>query len=199
MGRVMDLAKIKEILSCHGVIAFPTETVMGLGVNYDDFEAYTKLNIIKRRPSDKPYTLLLADKNDLEKYAFISEKTKRIVTRFMPGPLTILVRVNNHVPGYVHHDTGVIGIRVPNHQICQDILKYNGKPLLVPSANKSGEPPCLTYKEVENVFGNEIDYIVKADSGMQKPSTIIDLSCDNIKLVREGGIPFEELLKEFNK
>ena len=84
--------KALEALNNHQVIAFPTETVFGLGVFYDDQEAYELLNQIKRRKEDKPYTMMLSKVEDIDKYAFVDAKYKNIVKKYMPGSLTILVR-----------------------------------------------------------------------------------------------------------
>ena len=187
--------KILETLKNHGIIAFPTETVMGLGVLYDDFSAYTNLNKLKRRPEDKPYTMMLGSTEDIEKYAFIDEKAKKIMQNFMPGPVTILVKVKNCVPEFVTHSTGVVGIRVPaDNKICE-IINEIKKPLLVPSANRSGEAPALTSEEVKTIFGEEVGYVVEGKAGGEKPSTIIDLTQENYKIIREGPISESEIRK----
>lgn len=187
--------KILSSLTNHGVIAFPTETVMGLGIYYDDFLAYEKLNKIKNRPESKPYTLMLKSIDDIEKYAYLNERDRLIISKFMPGALTVLLKSKDNVADYVTHNTNVIGIRVPDFDIALNVLKIANKPLLVPSANKSGERPCLTFKEVKEIFKNEIDYLVEEDSLKSNPSTIVDLSGDDIKLIREGDIKFKDILE----
>lgn len=186
-----EIIHAKDILNNSGVIAFPTETVMGLGVIYDDKKAYEKLNIIKRRPEDKPYTLMLGDVNDISLYAEVSETAKKIINAFMPGSLTILLKVKDNVPSYVTHNTGIIGIRVPSHETALRLLKEVKKPLLVPSANRSGEKPAMSGAEAKEIFKDELDYIIdgKIEGGV--PSTIIDLTSDNYKIVREGPITKE--------
>ena len=177
------------------VVAFPTETVMGLGIYFDDQKAYQLLNIIKNRPEDKPYTLMLGDVMDIEKYAYLSNRDLQIVKAFMPGPVTLLLKAKENVPGYVTHNTGVIGIRVPAMPLVCDFINYCGKPLLVPSANKSGENPALTSLEVKQIFGNEVAYIFDSDSLRQSPSTIIDLTSEQVKILREGPILLEDINK----
>lgn len=186
-----ELIKIKQVLDDGKVIAFPTETVMGLGVFFDDYQAYTRLNEIKRRPEDKPYTLMLGDVKDIEKYAYLSVRDKRIISKFMPGPLTVLLKAKNNVPGYVTHNTGIIGIRVPDMDLVREMINFVKKPLLVPSANRSGMPPIVTYQEVINEFGSELGYIIKEDSLKQKPSTILDLTKEEIVVIRQGDLSLE--------
>ena len=188
-----------EALNKHQVIAFPTETVYGLGVFYDDKDAYELLNQVKNRREDKPYTMMLSDVNEISKYAFIKDKYLPIINKYMPGSLTILVNAKNNVPAYVTHDTGVIGIRIPCNKEALELLKYIKKPLLVPSANKADQKPALSEQEVRDIFKDEISVIVPGKISSGLPSTIIDLTGDEIKLIRKGPIPFEELNQLINQ
>ena len=180
-------------LNDHKVIAFPTETVYGLGVFYDDYEAYQKLNEIKGRPEDKPYTMMVYDPEEISKYAYINPKYQKLIDRYMPGPLTILVKAKENVPDYVTHGTQIVGIRIPNHVQAWALLIYVQKPLLVPSANKSGEKPAVNSEQVRAIFGRDVWTIIpgKCEGGV--PSTIVDLTGDEIKLIRKGPISLEEL------
>ena len=185
--------KALEALNNHQVIAFPTETVFGLGVFYDDESAYHLLNKIKRRREDKPYTMMLSDVNDISKYAIVNEKYLPLIKKYMPGSLTILVRSKENVPGYVTHNTGIIGIRIPENKEALDLLKFIEKPLLVPSANRADQKPALTDDEVKAIFQDEIKVVVPGKTCQGQPSTIVDLTGDEIKLIRKGPISLEEL------
>ena len=182
-----------ETLNKHQVIAFPTETVFGLGVFYDDEKAYNLLNKIKNRREDKPYTMMLFDVKEISKYAFIRDKYLPIINKYMPGSLTILVNAKDSVPAYVTHNTGIIGIRIPSNKEALDLLKFVKKPLLVPSANKADQKPALSADEVKAIFKDEIEVIIPGEISSGNPSTIIDLTGDEIKLIRKGPIPLEEL------
>ena len=114
MRSINDFDYAKSVLDNSGVIAFPTETVMGLGVYFDDYVAYQSLNKIKNRPEDKPYTLMLGSKNDIDNYAFVSKEAQMIIDAFIPGSITLLLKSKENIPGYVTHNTGVIGVRVPD-------------------------------------------------------------------------------------
>ena len=185
-------------LNKHQVIAFPTETVFGLGVFYDDEEAYNLLNKVKNRREDKPYTMMLSDIKEISKYAFIKDKYLPIMNKYMPGSLTILVKAKDNVPSYVTHNTGIIGIRIPSNKEALDLLAFVKKPLLVPSANKADQKPALSADEVKAIFGNDIEVIIPGEISSGEPSTIIDLTGDEIKLIRKGPIPFEELNQLIN-
>lgn len=183
----------KKALDESKVIAFPTETVMGLGVYYDDFKAYQLLNKIKGRPEDKPYTLMLGSIDDISKYAFVSDRDLKIIKTFMPGAITVLLKCKDYVPSFVTHNTGVIGIRVPDIKLVQELISYCGKPLLVPSANKSGQKPALTSLEVKSIFNNELGFIFEESSEGGLPSTIVDLTGEQVKIVREGPISLKQI------
>lgn len=187
------LSSALKALNNHQVIAFPTETVFGLGVFYDDEEAYNLLNKVKNRREDKPYTMMLGDVNDIFKYAGVNDKYLPIIKKYMPGSLTILVAAQGIVPSYVTHNTGIIGIRIPSNQEALDLLKFIKKPLLVPSANKADQKPALSAQEVKDIFGDEIAVIIPGEISSGEPSTIIDLTQDKIKLVRKGPISLEEI------
>lgn len=184
-------AELKEAayhLLNHGVVAFPTETVMGLGVVYDDEFAYNRLNIIKRRPEDKPYALMLHDVDQITMFAYLDDTAKKIAKAFLPGPLTILVRAKKNVPVWVTHNTGIVGIRVTSDPTTSTLLSYAGKPLLAPSANRSGETPCMSSDEVKEIFQDELDFIVEGKCDGGTPSTIIDLTGETYKILRIGSI-----------
>ena len=194
MHLIKEFELAKKSLDDSKVISFPTETVMGLGVYYDDFEAYQLLNKIKGRPEDKPYTLMLGSTSNIEQYAYLSSRDRKIIDAFMPGAITVLLKSKDSVPTYVTHNTGVIGIRVPDIKLVQDLINFVNKPLLVPSANKSGEKPALTSLEVKEIFGDELGYILDGKSKGGVPSTIIDLTKEEVRIIREGPISLEDIL-----
>ena len=193
MHSINDFDYAKSVLDNSGVVAFPTETVMGLGVYFDDYAAYQYLNKIKNRPEDKPYTLMLGSKEDIDKYAFVSKKAQMIIDAFMPGAITLLLKSKENIPGYVTHNTGVIGLRVPDMRVILEFINYCGKPLLVPSANKSGDKPALNSDEAKKIFGNEVGYIFEGSCPGGKPSTIVDLTGEEVKILREGPISLKDI------
>ena len=182
-----------EALNDHQVIAFPTETVFGLGVFYDDEDAYNLLNKVKRRREDKPYTMMLYKAEDIFKYADVNPKYMELIKKYMPGPLTILVKSKPCVPGYVTHNTGVVGVRIPENKEALELLEYVKKPLLVPSANRADEKPALNDEEAKAIFQDEVKVVVPGSTCQGQPSTIIDITEDEIKLIRKGPISLEEL------
>ena len=187
-----EIAKSK--LNNSEVIAFPTETVMGFGVYFDDFKAYSRLNEIKRRPEYKPYTMMVSSIQDISKYAYVDSRAKRIINAFMPGEITILLPAKDNVPSFVTHGTGIIGIRVPNLKELLEFLSFIKKPLLVPSANRSGEKPLLDSDSIKNEFKDEIGYVFEGKAKGGVPSTLVDLTDKEVKIYREGNIKLKDIL-----
>lgn len=189
-----EIKLANKALKEHKVICFPTETVMGLAVFYDDFKAYNLLNTIKQRPEDKPYTMMVKSVEEIYKYAYVDERAEKIIKKYMPGSLTVLLPARENVPGWVTHNSGVIGIRIPTNEIGLSLLQNIEKPVLVPSCNKSGQKPAKTLKEAKEIFSDEVEFYVSGDAGSGVASTIVDLSKNEISLIREGQIPFEDIL-----
>lgn len=189
-----QLKKAKEALLNHQVIAFPTETVCGFGVYFDDEEAYHLLNKIKGRPEDKPYTMMLSDVCELYKYIELNDNILKIINAFMPGPITLLVKAKPGIPLWVTHGSDKVGVRVPDHPLLQQMLRYFQKPLLVPSANKSGMPPMRDMDQIKKIFKDEIAFYIDGNSNGDLPSTIVDAYGD-IKIIRQGIINSEQINK----
>ena len=195
---IEEVAVAKDKLLSGGLVVFPTETVMGIGVVYDNHDAFDKLNKVKGRPENKPYTLMLGDIDDIKKYAYISSRAKRVIETFMPGSLTILLPKKSGLPPYVA-PSSTVGIRIPTNKEAVKLLKAVKTPLLVPSANRSGEKPCLTTDEARNIFGNEIDYYISGEAYKEMPSTIVDLTKDQPILVRPGPISIKDISDVWNQ
>ena len=198
MRLTKDFETAKSVLDNSGVIAFPTETVMGLGIYFDDRKAYDYLNKIKNRPEDKPYSMMLGDIERISEFAYVSQEAETLIKAFMPGPITLLLRAKENVPGYVTHNTGIIGVRVPDMPVLLDFIKYCDKPLLVPSANKSGEKPALNSNEARNIFKDEVGFVFEGECQGGVPSTIVDLTGEQVKILREGPISLIDIQKVIN-
>lgn len=190
-----DYKKASQVLLDGKVIGFATETVMGLGVVYNNKEAYDLLNKVKRRPEDKPYSLMIGDVDDIDKYAYISKDAQKLIDAFLPGSITILLPVKDSVPSWVTHGGSTIGIRVPSNEVALSLLKEVKLPLLVPSANRSGEKPCMTSNEVKETFKDEVVYVLEGDALGGLPSTLIDMTKETYKILREGPITKEMIDK----
>lgn len=187
--------EIVEIVKNGGVIALPTETVYGLGVKYSSKEAFDNLVKAKNRNPDKPFTLMLSSKEEIEKYAFLDDKIKRVIDMFVPGEITLLLKPKNNLFPWVTLNSSTIGIRVSGLKEVGELIKRVGEPMLITSANISSFPSCLTYEETKKVFDNRIDAIIEGKTLSSIPSTIVICDEKSIKLIRQGNIPFEEIEK----
>ncbi len=189
-----DFITIKNILDNHGIIAFPTETVCGLAIKFDDVIAYNKLNQVKHRLPDKPYTMMLASIKDIDKYAYVSEEAKKIINKFMPGKITILLKAKPNIIGHITHNSDKIGIRIPDYPLIRDLINYVGYPLLVPSANRANEKPYINMEDVKKEFRDEVDFYIDGNALGEKSSTVID-AYDTINIVRVGDISLHDINK----
>lgn len=186
-----DIEQAAKILQDGEVLIFPTETVYGLGGIYDDERAFQKMVAIKKRPPNKPFALMCTSVEQALQYCKVNDKAIKIMQHFLPGELTVLVHAKENLPQWVTLGTGIIGIRVPDDNYIRSLFAMVGKPCLVTSANRSGEPTSRYYEEVARLFDEECAGIVQGECVSLMPSTIVNLTKDDsISLVREGPVPF---------
>lgn len=189
-----DYEKAASILQKGEILAFPTETVYGVGVIFDNEAAFKSLVNLKKRPPNKPFQLMCSSLKQASEYVEVGPKAKKVMEEFLPGELTVLVHSKPGLPEQVTLGTGVVGIRVPSSEFVLKMIAKVGKPCLVTSANRSGEPTSTNYEEVLKVFDGEVGGIVKGECTSLVASTIIDLTSEeDVKLIREGPIPFSKL------
>lgn len=187
---------IKEaarILSSGGLVAFPTETVYGLGANALLPGAAKKVYAAKGRPSDNPLIVHLADPEDAEKYARTGETYYRLASSFMPGPLTVILPKKEIIPDEVTGALDSVGIRVPSDKTANKLIRYSGVPVAAPSANLSGKPSTTSAAHViADLFGR-IDCIIDAgEAKIGLESTIVkEESPGVIRMLRPGAITVE--------
>jgi len=190
------LKKVAELLKKNKVGAIPTETYYGLACNPFSEEALRRSFYLKKRHEDKPILLLLGGIEDLSRVvARIPVKALKLIKAFWPGPLTLVLPARKELPKLLTASTGTIGVRLSSEELTRKIARAFGAPITGTSANISGFPPCSTAKEVLEQIP-EIDFVV--DGGKTKggaPSTVIEVLDHEIKLIREGAIPIEEIEK----
>ena len=189
-----NLKMSADLIRAGELVAFPTETVYGLGANGLNSDACKKIYIAKNRPQDKPLTLHVASLEQVEQVAEISERAKKLFEKFCPGPLTIILQKKKSVPDFVTCGLNSVGIRFPNNEIALKFIELSGCPIAAPSANISGENPPKTAEEVYKNLNGRIKFIL--DGGECQfgiSSTIIDMSKDVPKILRQGAISADEL------
>ena len=183
-----DKKEIASVLKKGGILALPTETVYGLAVDLNNKSAINKLLELKQRPvtSGKVLTLMLPDVNMLDQYAAPTRQMKNFARHFFPGELTMIMPKNAKFTHHYFDNFNNIGIRIPNYGPLLDLLRSYG-PLLVTSANPRGEESCRNYKEVLRRLP-QIDAVVEGKAGNSLPSTIIDFTQEEPRVVRQGGL-----------
>ena len=183
------IEQIAMLLRKGGLIAFPTETVYGIGANYLDKNAIDRLYKIKNRPKTKPFTIHIADFKALDKLEIVlSKEAERIIHKFWPGPLTIVA---------FNKKKKKIGIRMPRNRIALALIDKSGVPVVAPSANISGKKSPISAEEVLSGMNGLVDIILDGGiTDVQKESTVLDVTKKTFKVLREGAISKEDLLIE---
>ena len=188
------LKRAGEILRNGGLVAFPTETVYGLGANALDADAAKKIYAAKGRPSDNPLIIHIADPHDAEKFAYTNEAYYALADRFMPGPLTVILPKRDNIPNAVTGGLDSVAVRVPVHPTANALIRHAGVPIAAPSANVSGRPSPTRTDHVVCDMDGRIDMIIGGgDCEVGVESTIITLVTDTPCVLRPGKITVEEL------
>jgi L-threonylcarbamoyladenylate synthase len=184
-----------EFIKRGGVVAFPTETVYGLGASVFDEQAVTRIFEAKQRPADNPLIAHLSSIEQIEELATeITESAERLIDRFFPGPLTIVLPKSEQVPAIATAGLDTIGVRMPRYPLACTFIEACGVPLLAPSANLSGRPSPTTWQAVFEDLDGRIDCILQGqptEIGLE--STVVDCTGDVPLVLRVGAVSLEQL------
>ena len=193
------LSQTKKILKAGGIVAFPTDTFYGLGVDPYNRIAVEKIYELKGRDPEKPLLLLIDSVTKLEN--LVEEPSAaciKLMQTFWPGPLTLLFKPK---PSSIHENitAGLIGIRQPGNPITRKILSALDYPLTAPSANISGGTPATTAQQVQDTFGEKVELILDAgECKGGKPSTVVNATDTPARLIRAGEIDFKNIQECLN-
>jgi L-threonylcarbamoyladenylate synthase len=195
-ARPADLVRATSLLRAGELVAFPTDTVYGVGAIVWHAAAVRKLYLAKLRPADKAIPVLLADPADLALVARnVPAGVLRLAEAFWPGPLTLVVSKAAGIPAEVTVGGETLAVRVPAHDLARALIRAAGAPLATTSANLSGQPSPVTAQDVEAQLTGRIAMIL--DGGPCPggvPSTIVDLSGPEPRLLRPGPVPMQQIL-----
>jgi tRNA threonylcarbamoyl adenosine modification protein (Sua5/YciO/YrdC/YwlC family) len=170
------------------IILFPTETVLGIGCLLDE-NCVKRLRKITKRPKDKPFAILLSNKEEIKKWVKDTPPAYKKLSKLLPGPLTLIFKGKDFLPKGVISKNGTVGIRIPDYKPILNIIRDAGLPLIATSANISGKPTPLHTDDVELKFDN----VIPGSSGFGIPSTVLDITKKNPILLRKGMISIIEL------
>ncbi len=191
------IAVAAAVIQKGGLVAFPTETVYGLGANALDATAVRSIFIVKGRQCDNPIIVHVADQKQLKKIVIdIPITAKKLIKKFWPGPLTLVLKKKKNVPKDVTAGLNTVAVRMPANRIALALIKKAGVPIAAPSANLSGRPSPTNAKHVLDDLNGKIDYII--DSGKTHigvESTVLDLTTSPPTLLRPGAISKEQIEK----
>ena len=156
-----DIDRACDILNRNGILSFPTDTVFGLAVRYDRVEAIENLRIVKQRPEDKPFALMVSSLEMIETLAVLNNRDKELIRVCLPGDITLIFNKKEDVKDGYFKESKTIAFRIPNDDFILPLIHKLNCALLVPSANLSGEEACISSDEVYNVFNQKIEGIVE--------------------------------------
>ena len=182
-----------DVIRSGGMVAFPTDTFYGLGVDPFNAAAVRRLFAGKGRPANSPVPLLIAGPEDLGMIAaFVPTGATALASAFWPGALTLVLTAVEELPAVVSAGAGTVGVRVPDHDIPRAIARSVGGPITGTSANLSGERSLKTATEVKDTFGEALGFVVEGVCGAHDaPSTVVDFSADPPMVRRHGAISLE--------
>lgn len=196
-----EIRQAAEIIRRGGLIAFPTETVYGLGADALNAEAVGKVYAAKGRPSDNPMIVHISSKDDMQKLTDgITGDVKALMDTFWPGPLTMVVPARDIIPKVTTGGLDTVGIRMPSSPTAAALIRESGVPIAAPSANLSGKPSPTSYIHVKDDLDGRIDGIIAGedcDAGIE--STVIDMTEDTPTVLRPGIITAEQLSEALGK
>ncbi len=196
-----DVEKAVEVLKNGGIVAFPTDTVYGIGTDTFNKKAIERMFVIKGRDFDKPFQILISDKDYLNSITDDqSDILHHLAERFMPGPLTIVIRAKRDFPKWATSDLNTVGVRMPANTLVLQMIRAFGRPISATSANLSGLPDPKNADEALKYLDGKIDLLLDGGPTIDNiPSTVIDITVDPPKILRKGALSEEELRKELGK
>lgn len=182
------IAQTVDRLRRGAVISFPTDTLYAVGCRAGDQAAVARLYAVKRRPSNQPNILLVKDRAQAGQVAVVDSRAAELIAQYWPGPLTLVLPSRNQ-------NNGTVAVRAPNHPVALALLEQLGEPIASSSANRAAQQPPVDADEVIAGLGGDLDVVL--DGGrcqIGEPSTILDLSMNPARILRQGAIPAEHLL-----
>ena len=190
--------KIEKTLAAGGAVVLPTETVYGLFAQALNEEAVERVYELKRRPRDKALNLNVASLEEV--YRFSKNQPsylEQVYQAFLPGPLTIILQANDRVPAWINSGMGTVGFRIPKHPVTLDLIRKYG-PLIGPSANLSGKASGTDFQQIMLDFQEQVSGVEDDASLTSQDSTILDLSGEKARILRQGAITREDILAQVN-
>ncbi len=176
-----DIKKAADIIKKGGVVIYPTETVYGIAANIFSEDALRRVFEIKKRITDRPISVAVSSLKMMYELAYIGKRERGFIKKFLPGPVTVILKKKKIVPDILTSGSDLVGIRYPDNKIATKLIQLAGVPVTSTSANISGESPPKKVDEIKI----DADYILNGGECNGEPSTVVDLV--NLKIVRRGA------------
>ncbi len=193
---VNTLKEAVNVMKKGGLIIYPTETCYGIGTDATNMKSIEKIYKIKGRDPSKPIPILVSDLKMIKKYGFVTKGVESLIKKFMPGPLSLVIKKKRPISDANNES---ISFRISSHSIASELVKLAKFPVTTTSANISGQLPIYEISKIIEVFADKVDVIL--DNGNlpeTEPSTCVDMTNNSVKMIREGPIPSEVILRELN-
>ena len=185
---------VSGILSENQVLAFPTETVYGLGGNAFSKEVADRIYLIKQRPKNKPFPLLITLKWLKKLCLWNDSRIDDLIEAFWPGPLTLILNSNPDLPKHLTNNSRTLAVRFSSSAVVQRLIELGDFPLIGTSANRSGFPVCSSAEEVSNQFKDDVDIIIEGYNRTENlASTIVNCLTEPFNILRQGAISLKEI------
>ena len=183
------VSQVADILKKGGIIVYPTDTVYGLGCMITNKQGIDMINQIKT--SKKPKSVMFSDIKEISQYAKVSNEAYRLMKLLLPGPYTFILPATRLVPRLLQRGRKAVGIRMPDHWFCRDIVEASGEPIITTSIPLSDDQIHVDPLEIEDQFGHMVDVIVDSGILADIPSTILSLETETLEIVRRGLGPVD--------
>jgi tRNA threonylcarbamoyl adenosine modification protein (Sua5/YciO/YrdC/YwlC family) len=181
------IQRVVEALQQGGVVAYPTDTIYGIGCDIFNRKGVKKIYQIKHRDPRKPFSFICADLSEVANYAQVSNFAFKIMRRHLPGPYTFVLEASRIVPDLLTTKQKTVGIRIPDNPIALEIVRALGHPLVTTSANLSGDDTFQDPLDIDKALGKMLDLVIDGGVLPGEPSTVISLVNDRIEVLREGS------------
>ncbi len=188
------IQKVIDVLENGGIIIYPTDTLYGIGCDLTNRRAVEKIYQIKKRRAQKPFSFICSDLKNISSYAKVSDFSYKTMKRLLPGPYTFILEGTKLVPKIMQTNRKTVGIRVPDNQICLQIVEMLGKPVISTSVILPDQEVPVEPYEMENFFGPRVDVVVDGGPVPGVPSSVISLIDDQPEVVRQGYGDVSEFL-----
>jgi tRNA threonylcarbamoyl adenosine modification protein (Sua5/YciO/YrdC/YwlC family) len=184
-----------DALEAGEIIAYPTDTVYGLGCDLTNKRSVDRLYQIKGMDKAQPLAFICPDLSEIAKYAIVDNQIYRVLRRFLPGPYCFILEATREVPRLVQTKRKTIGIRIPNHEVTRAVVAMLGRPIISTTAQRAGAEPHVDANEIDDDFKG-LGLVLDAGAGGVIPTTVVDLTQSPPMIVREGAGPVDEFTDE---